>query len=253
MLAPGALSDDGFLGGRLSILQPRLGYRSATDAVLLAAAVPATAGQSVLELGCGAGVASLCLGARVPGLSLSGLERQEDYAALARENARRNGIAMEVIAGDLVAMPASLRRPFDHVMANPPFFAAGSGTPARDPGREAAQREDTPLAGWVDAAIRRLAPGGRLTVIHLAARLPDLLATFDGRVGSTAVLPVAPRAGHPAGRVIVQARKGGRGAFRLLPSLVLHDGAAHDGDRDSFAPEIAAVLRDGAGLAARIG
>ena len=51
------LSCDGFLGGRLKIFQPKSGYRAATDPVFLAAAVPAQAGQSVLELGCGAGVA----------------------------------------------------------------------------------------------------------------------------------------------------------------------------------------------------
>jgi tRNA1Val (adenine37-N6)-methyltransferase len=55
------LSDDKFLMGRLRLLQPLRGYRAATDPVLLAAACPATPGQSVLDLGCGAGAAALCL------------------------------------------------------------------------------------------------------------------------------------------------------------------------------------------------
>lgn len=242
------LSEDGFLGQRLRVLQPRAGYRAATDPVLLAAAVPAHPGQSVLDLGCGAGVASLCLGARVPGLRLTGLERQPAYAALARENAARNAIDLTVSDGDLADMPAELRRPFDHVIANPPFFASGGGTAAADAGREAAQREDTPLAVWVDAATRRLAPGGWLTVIHLAQRLPELLAVTDGRLGSVSVLPLAPRPGRTASRVIVQARKGGRAAFRLLAPMILHDGPAHDGDRDSFTAQAQAVLRHGADL-----
>ena len=54
------LTDDGFLDGRLRILQPKAGYRAATDPVLLAAFAPAEPGQSVVELGCGTGVASLC-------------------------------------------------------------------------------------------------------------------------------------------------------------------------------------------------
>ncbi len=105
MFAPDDLTDDGVLGGRLMILQPRRGYRAATDPVLLAAAVPAKAGQSVLELGCGAGVASLCLGRRVPGLSLAGLELQPAYAALARANAMRNTLPLEVHDGDLADLP----------------------------------------------------------------------------------------------------------------------------------------------------
>jgi tRNA1(Val) A37 N6-methylase TrmN6 len=248
MFPPAALTDDGFLGGALRILQPRAGYRAATDPVLLAAACPARPGDSVLELGCGAGVASLCLGCRVEGIALSGLERQPAYADLARQNAARNGIAFDVTEGDLAHMPAPLRRSFQHILANPPYFAPASGTAATDPGREAAQREETPLATWIDAAARRLVPGGSLTLIHEAARLPDLLAAIDRRLGSLALLPLAPRDGRPASRVILRARKGGRAAFRLLPPFVLHDGSVHDGDRDSFTPQAQAILRQGAAL-----
>jgi tRNA1Val (adenine37-N6)-methyltransferase len=248
VFGPEELSDDGFLGGRLRILQPRSGYRAATDPVLLAAAVPAKPGEAVLELGCGAGVASLCLGARVPGLVLSGLEQQSDYAALAMANAARNGIALTVTEGDLAAMPAGLKHPFDHVIANPPFFSAGGGTPASNAGREAALREETPLAHWLDAATRRLRPGGRLTLIHLAQRLPDLISALDSRLGSVSVLPLAPRAGRPATRVILHATKGGRAAFRLLAPLILHEGPAHDGDRESFSAEAQAILRHGSAL-----
>jgi tRNA1(Val) A37 N6-methylase TrmN6 len=51
--------------------------------------------------------------------------------------------------------------------------------------------------------------------------------------------------------VILRARKGGRAGFRLLAPMILHDGDAHDGDRDSFSAEARAVLRDGADLAPR--
>ncbi|WP_348656358.1 methyltransferase, partial [uncultured Sulfitobacter sp.] len=73
---PDALTRDAFLGGKLHLWQPRKGYRAGVDPVLLAATVPAQAGQRVLELGCGVGAVSLCLGARVPGLQLTGVEIQ---------------------------------------------------------------------------------------------------------------------------------------------------------------------------------
>lgn len=242
------LSDDGFLGGRLQVLQPRRGYRAATDPVLLAASVPALAGQSVLDLGCGAGVASLCLGARVSGLMQYGLELQPDYADLARRNAARNDIALTVVEGDLAHMPQALKLGFDHVIANPPYYPAGDGTAAADVGRETALREETPLVAWVDAATRRLRAGGRLSMIQLAERLPDILCALDGRMGTVTVLPLAPRVGRPAARVIVQARKGGRAPFQLLPPFVMHEGVAHDGDRDSYTQQARAVLRDGRAL-----
>ena len=55
------ISQDLFLGGQLSILQPITGYRAATDPVLLAAACPAKNSDEVMELGCGVGTASFCV------------------------------------------------------------------------------------------------------------------------------------------------------------------------------------------------
>lgn len=249
MFAETDLSDDKFLCGKLHLWQPLKGYRAATDPVLLAAACPATSGQSVLDLGCGAGAAVLCLGRRVPGLSLAGLELQSGYADLARRNAERNGIGVEVHEGDLARMPKALRRDFDHVIANPPYYPAG-GTPSPLTARATAMQVETPLADWVTAASRRLRPGGWLTLICGTDGLPQVLGAMGTKLGSAAVLPLAAREGRPALRILLQARKGGRAAFRLLAPFVIHDGPAHDGDRESYTPQANAILRDGADLLA---
>lgn len=241
------LTQDAFLNGRVMVWQPRIGYRAATDPVFLAASVPARTGERVLELGCGVGVASLCLHARVAGLSLTGVELQPDYAALARRNAAQNGATMQVIEADLTRLPADLRaRSFDHVIANPPYYAA-HGPEAQDKGRDRALREETPLAEWIDTALRRCRDGGYVSFIHLTERLPDLLAGFSPRA-SCVVLPLAARAQRPARRVIVQARKGGRAPFTLLPPLVIHQGDSHPGDGEYFSDAVRALMRDTGGL-----
>jgi tRNA1(Val) A37 N6-methylase TrmN6 len=242
------LTCDAFLGGRLRLWQPRKGYRAGIDPVLLAACVPAHAGQTVLELGCGAGAASLCLAVRVPGLRLTGVELQPVYADLARRNGLDNGIDLTVVDGDLSCLPAQLRqRQFDHVIANPPYFRTGAHSPAADPGRCIALGErETPLADWIDVAARRLSPKGHLHMIQRTDRLPDMLAACSGRLGSIEVLPLAARAARAPELVILRARKGGRAGFRLHAPVVLHSGDRHDLDRDSHAPEIQSVLRDAA-------
>jgi tRNA1(Val) A37 N6-methylase TrmN6 len=245
MSAGPELTRDAFLDGRLQVWQPRRGYRAATDPVLLAAFVPARAGERVLELGCGAGVAALCLARRVPGLELHGLELQADYAALARRNAAENGIALTVHEGDLRAPPPALRAlSFHHVLANPPFHPASTVTPGSDAGRDRAHREgEADLAAWIDAALRRLAPRGRLVLIHRAGRLADVLAALAGRAGGIEVLPIASRQGRPAARVLVRARKGTNAPLILHAPLVFHDGDAHLADRESYSAEAQAVLR----------
>ena len=117
------ITEDEFLGGKLLIKQPRNGYRAGVDPVLLAASVNTKPMQSVLELGCGVGVASLCLGRRVPDLQLTGIEIQSDLAQLAQENAAHNQLTMDVVIGDLAVLPQGLKSiQFDHVIANPPYF-----------------------------------------------------------------------------------------------------------------------------------
>lgn len=248
-MSEGATTLDAFLGGRVTLRQPRHGYRAATDPVFLAAACPAKAGQSVMELGCGVGAASLCLAARVPGLRLFGVERQADYAALARENAACAGVDLSVIEADLAALPADLRQMrFDHVLANPPYFPPGEGSAAQDAGREAANREDTPLSQWIATARARLEPGGWLTLIHLAERLPDCLTPLAAGFGAITVLPLQPRPGRAASRVVIRARKSARTPFRLLAPFLIHEGAEHGADAPDFTAQAQAILRAAAPL-----
>lgn len=243
------LTSDAFLGGKLHISQPRRGYRAGVDPVLLAASIAARPGQSVLELGCGVGTAILCLGRRVPGLALTGVELQPDYAELARANAAANGLPLSVFTADLSALPADLRQQrFDQVIMNPPYFDRGSGTSAADAGRDMALAGATPLADWLDIGARRLAPQGYLTLIQRIERLPEILIALHNRLGSVVVRPVAGRTNRAPGLFILRARQEGRAPFRLLPALVMHEGVAHDGDKESYTQQVAQILRNGAGL-----
>ena len=140
-------------------------------------------------------------------------------------------------------------------MINPPYHPA-SATASPIAGRDRAHREAGGEAGgeavglgdWIAAALARLKPKGWLTVIHRAERAPELMRLLDGPAGAITLLPLVPRAGRDAGRVILRALKGAKAPFRLLSPLVLHAGAAHVRDEDDFSPEVAAVLRGGVAL-----
>ena len=243
------LTRDGFLGGRLQVWQPAAGYRAGNDPVLLAAACTARAKDTVLELGAGVGVASLCLAHRVPGLRITAVERHAPYADLAMRNAEENALSLEVVTADIGALPADLRRStFDHVIANPPYFPPASGTRAQDAGRAGGRQEETPLGLWFRIAAARLRPKGWLTVIQSADRLPHCLNALEG-FGAIAVLPLQARPGRDANRIILRARKGARAAFRLHAPVAMHDGDRHVQDRESYTTEMMTIFRKGGPIA----
>jgi tRNA1Val (adenine37-N6)-methyltransferase len=217
-----AVSEDRFLGGRIVAHQPEHGFRSGLDAVLLASAVPAAGIDAVLELGSGAGVASLCLGARVLTCSIAGLEIAASLVALANANAQVNEIADRVRfeQGDALEPPAQLRRDFAHVFCNPPFHGdEGKSSPQET--RTLALQDFGTLGAWLAAGMKRVRSRGTLTIILRADRLGEALGALPER--GVTVFPLWPRVDEPAKRVIVQVRKDLRTPLVLLPGLVLHE------------------------------
>ena len=240
----GDIIENALLGGRVRLRQPARGYRAGMDAALLAAAAGAEAGERVIEAGCGAGAVLMQIAARAPGAALTGLERDPDMAALARENAALNAADATVVEGDVAAGFRALGlEPFDRAVSNPPFFDDPGALRAPAPGKQGAWMADDGLAAWTRFLLKAVREGGRIVVIHRADRLADLLALLGETAGSFSVRPVHPFADEPAKRVLVQAIKTGRAPLRLLPPLVLHDrsGGKHTAEAE-------AILRGGAGL-----
>jgi tRNA1(Val) A37 N6-methylase TrmN6 len=237
------LTEDRLLDGRVRLRQPRRGLRAGLDAVLLAAGVPALPGQRVLEAGCGSGAGFLCLAARVPGLTILAVERDAALAGLARANAAANGLdgRVEVIEGDVRDLTLARRLPpCDHAFANPPFWPGGTAPP--EAVRRAATHEEASLADWARFMAAPLARRGSLSLILPAARLDAAMAALAvAGCGGTRLVPFWPHAGEAAKRLLLQARRGGRGPARVEPGLVLHDTAG-------FTVAADAVLRDAGAL-----
>ena len=237
------LSRGTLLGGRVRYDQPVDGWRTGIEPVLLAAAVPARAGQRVLEAGTGAGAGLLCLMARVPGLGAAGIELDPGMAALARANALSNGMAVSIHEADVAE--AARFGPVDHAFANPPWHDPASTPP--DGARQvlAKQRAGAGISAWVGPLASALGPRGTLTLALPAALTGEAVALLLAHgLGRVALCPLWPRAGVAAKLVLIQARRG-RPATRVGPGFVLHEATGY-----SAAAE--AVLRDGAALAGSI-
>ncbi len=245
------LTDNAILGGRLTLRQPRRGHRVGHDAILLAAATPANPGEHAIDLGAGVGAAGLALAIRIPGLSVTLVEIDPQLAALAAGNIVRNhladsagAIALDVTAPARAFSAAGLAAGSAAcVMMNPPFHDPARQQASPDAGRRLAHvaPADT-LGAWVRTANRLLAPRGALTLIWRADGVGEALHALERGFGGIAVLPVHPRPGAAAIRVLVRAVKGSRAPLALLPSFVLADEAGRP------SAECDAVLRHGGTL-----
>ena len=222
------VTEDGFLGGRLKLRQPRKGHRAGHDAMLLAASTAARPGDRVVEFGAGVGAAGLALATRVGSLDLLLVDIDPALAQLARDNAALNRIAGGVVTLDVAAgidafaeadlWPDSA----DIVMMNPPFNDVVRHRASPDANRATAHvAAPTTLADWIHAARRVLKSGGALTMIWRADGLAEVLAVLDRGFGGLVVQPLHATSEDAAIRVLLRAIKGGRAPLRLLPGLVV--------------------------------
>jgi tRNA1(Val) A37 N6-methylase TrmN6 len=225
-------TDDAVFGGRLRLRQPRRGHRVGHDAILLAAATAAKPGEHAVDLGAGVGAAGLALAARVDRLRVTLVELDPALVALAGGNAQRNGLGGRVSALNLdVTAPARAYAAAglkpgtaERVLMNPPF-----NDPARQRISPNARRRlahmaaPEMLAAWASAAARLLRARGVLTLIWRADGLAEVLAALSGAFGGVALMPVHPKPGAPAIRILVRAVKASRAPLTLYPGLVLND------------------------------
>src|SRR5215468_2280356 len=196
------VTEDAALGGRLRLKQPRRGHRVGHDAILLAAACPARAGERVVDLGAGVGAAGLALALRVEGVEVVLVEVDAGLARLAAQNAQLNGLSARVSSAvlDVAAAarafaaaglgPESVAR----VLMNPPFNDPARQRASPDRRRRLAHAGPVgALAVWIKTAARLLRPRGTLTMIWRADGLAEVLQALAPAFGAATVLDARRR------------------------------------------------------------
>ena len=236
-----------FLGGKISLFQPIDGYRANTDSILLAAAVEAREGQSILELGCGVGAVLFSLMARIPDLKVVGVELQKRYAELASCNAEHNGFEASILECDLTRIPSKFKNlKYDHVILNPPFYYPGNSMRLNQYDKDIAKRElNISLDEWLGVAIKRCSVNGHIVLIHQAERLGQILKLMGTTMGNIKVLPISSFKGKNANRVIVKGKKGSLSPMQILPPLLMHDVCNSNKSRKNYTLEVEDILRGG--------
>jgi tRNA1(Val) A37 N6-methylase TrmN6 len=241
----GQLSEDFLLGGAVKICQPKSGFRAAIDTVFMAASVPAKAGERVFEAGSGGAAAAICLARRLGSVDVTGVEIQSQLVRLANHNIGLNNLSkrVTVIQGDINQLRSDRDNLFDHAMANPPFLEEDRGNIPSDNAKAIATTLDkNGIKAWVEGIHSQLKRKGTVTLIWRADKMDQAIEALLPRFGAIKVFPLWPKAGRPAKRVILQARKGLKSPLSLLPGLILHREAG------GYTERCEAILKGGIGL-----
>jgi tRNA1Val (adenine37-N6)-methyltransferase len=226
------ITRDTLLRGRVKLFQPRHGFRSSLDPVLLAGFSRPPFGR-FLDIGCASGALSFLLLAQDEAARGIGVEIQPRLAALAVQGAAENGYAdrMSVVTGDVRAKGVVENQAFDLVAINPPFRPVGAGVISPVSEKAMANHEVTlTLSEWLDVAGAALRSDGRLVTIYPFDRWEDLRSGLAARgFGVRRSRLVLPRAGDAPNRILLEARRGQAEAQTDSP-LAVHDGAGYSAE-----------------------
>jgi tRNA1(Val) A37 N6-methylase TrmN6 len=225
------VTEDRWLGGRLTLVQPRRGHRVGTDAALLVAAAGAPQGR-IVDVGAGVGAVGLALTQRSELASADLVEIDPELARLSESNAERNGFRARARVLRLDALSSRERREAglveaaDCVVTNPPFFEVSAVRVSPDQRKARAHvlpaEAGATLADWIEASLAMLRPSGRFVMIHRPDALAQILGALENRLGAIALLPVHPRASAGAHRLLVSGVKTSKAPLRVAPALILH-------------------------------
>lgn len=181
------------------------------DALALGGFASVKPGWQVCDLGTGSGALLLLLARRAANLSLTGIEIDPPSAWTARENLAANGLAGEVLCGDLrtASLPSG---GFDLVISNPPYFPVGSGRS----GGPARSEESCSLEGLCAAASRLVKNGGRFALCHRPERLVDVLCALRAHgLEPKRMMLVSHSPQHPPALLLVEAAKQGKPGLQI--------------------------------------
>lgn len=216
------LTIDDFLGGKVKLAQHSSGYRATSDSVILASAVQAKSGESVLDVGTGSGVILFCLASRINQLHMTGIELQPQLFELCLKNNELNNQQIHFINEDISSAPSVHGIQFHHVVTNPPFY--DEDILRENSQQRIAFKESLPLKDWIRFCLKHLRPKGTFTLIHRTVALPEILSILSKTaLGGIEVYPLVSDSSKPSKRVLVRGVMGSKKPFSLMPSIVLHN------------------------------
>lgn len=163
----------------LKIIQAKNVYRFTQDAILLVKFVQLKNNERIIDLGSGSGIIPILLSYRKKGLSVYGIEIQEELANMSKRSVKLNKLEeiIHIIHEDIKNIRNIFEsNQFDVVISNPPYISLGKGVIGTVNSRSIARHElKCNMEDIVSQSNYLLKNKGRIYLIYKSSRLVDLM------------------------------------------------------------------------------
>ena len=175
-------------------------------------------------------VADFCAGAGVVGFNLYAIDKekvssvtffelQENLSGLCRESIELNGLKdkFSVVTGKIQELDKSFYGRFSLIVCNPPYMKDGAGEKNKN---ETERTEtDISLKELLFSVSRALKFGGRISLVHRADRLSDIICTMrEFGIEPKRLAPLSAKGKTPY-CVLIEGVKGGKSGLSLLNTI----------------------------------
>ncbi|WP_151737890.1 tRNA1(Val) (adenine(37)-N6)-methyltransferase ['Paenibacillus yunnanensis' Narsing Rao et al. 2020] len=237
-LLPAERVDD-LLTHDLHIIQSDEVFSFSMDAVLLARFAGIPPRGKVLDLCTGNGVIPLLLTTRTQAL-IEGIELQPRLADMARRSVAMNRLEERVTIheGDLRELHLTAGYGvYDAITVNPPYMPLNGSDLKMNEHQAMARHElGCTLEEVIQAAVRLVRTGGKVSMVHKPQRLADIISLMRKyRLEPKLIRFVHPRAHLEANMVLIEAARDGKPEVRLLPPLIVYN------EDNQYCPEIMTI------------
>lgn len=197
------------------------------DAVLLSSFAKVYEKERAIDLGTGNGIIPILLRGKTAGRDFTGLEIQEESAAMARRSVMLNDLESDIniVTGDIVGASALFgAAAFDVVTSNPPYMIGMHGIKNPDDAKAIARHEiKCTFDDIAREASKLLKEKGRFYLVHRPFRLPELFETMKKyKLEPKRMIMVYPYIDKEPNMVLIEGIKGGRARLTVEKPLIVY-------------------------------
>ena len=214
---------DYLLDGKIIYFQPKDGYRSGIEPIILASQAKAS-DLNILDLGAGCGPISLILAYRFPNSNIIGIEKNNIHYNLALKNKKENNfINLKYFNKDVGQFHGQFDNFFDLILTNPPFFfenavIKSSITSIRDAKYITKKKLDL----WFQSLFTYLSPHGQAFIINRYDNLEYMRSFFSKLLCKLTITPLLSFEGSKPKNVLISIKKNEKYVEKIENDFIIH-------------------------------